>query len=295
MASAAWIAPFLAEQRLPESYRDTLERILYPLAIRIARRAAAQQDTLYVGLCGSQGSGKSTAAAALRQLLEHAGQKTVSLSIDDFYLGRDARKQLGAAIHPLLTTRGVPGTHDVPLAMDVLSDLSTATRTALPRFDKAVDDCQPHRDWPTIDGPVRVVILEGWCVGAVAQAESALVQPINELERLEDAQGIWRAYVNSRLAAGYRSLFTKLSMLILLQAPSFDVVLAWRREQEQKLRAQVAATGADASRVMSDADIGRFISHYERLTRHILDEMPARADCLVELDARRNMRLQRAP
>ncbi|MGH8257484.1 MAG: kinase, partial [Steroidobacteraceae bacterium] len=33
----------------------------------------------------------------------------------------------------------------------------------------------------------------------------------------------------------------------------------------------------------------RFVMHYERLTRHILAEMPGRADVLVTLDARRNI------
>jgi len=38
---------------------------------------------------------------------------------------------------------------------------------------------------------------------------------------------------------------------------------------------------------MDDAGVARFISHYERITRHILEEMPARADVVVELDATR--------
>lgn len=39
---------------------------------------------------------------------------------------------------------------------------------------------------------------------------------------------------------------------------------------------------------MSDDEIARFISHYERLTRHILVEMPSRAGIVVSLDADRN-------
>ena len=77
---------------------------------------------------------------------------------------------------------------------------------------------------------------------------------------------------------------------MLLQAPSFEVVLGWRREQERKLREKLATEGGDASRVMSDAQIARFISHYERVTRHILAEMPQRADHLISLDANRTAR-----
>ena len=35
---------------------------------------------------------------------------------------------------------------------------------------------------------------------------------------------------------------------------------------------------------MSDAEIGQFIQHYERLTRWILEEMPGRADWVVKLN-----------
>ena len=38
---------------------------------------------------------------------------------------------------------------------------------------------------------------------------------------------------------------------------------------------------------MAAADIPRFVAHYERLTRWILAEMPARADWVVTLDADR--------
>lgn len=48
-----------------------------------------------------------------------------------------------------------------------------------------------------------------------------------------------------------------------------------------------AAGGGSA--VMNDAQVARFIQHYERLTRHILDEMSARADLVVALDAERGV------
>jgi D-glycerate 3-kinase len=38
---------------------------------------------------------------------------------------------------------------------------------------------------------------------------------------------------------------------------------------------------------MTDAEVGRFIQHYERITRWILEEMPDRADWVVRLDADR--------
>ncbi|WP_374570261.1 hypothetical protein [Phenylobacterium sp. J426] len=38
---------------------------------------------------------------------------------------------------------------------------------------------------------------------------------------------------------------------------------------------------------MNDAEIARFVQHYERLTRWLLAELPSRADMVVELDADR--------
>jgi len=124
------------------------------------------------------------------------------------------------------------------------------------------------------------VIFEGWCVGARPQPREALRAPINGLERDEDPTGRWRSFVNTALAAAYPSLFEGHDALVLLQAPGFEVVARWREEQEEKLRAR---TG----RGMNPAQIARFIAHYERLTRWILEEMPARADAVFPLDAAR--------
>ncbi len=80
-------------------------------------------------------------------------------------------------MHPLLRTRGVPGTHDVELAQAVIDSLASAEPVPLPSFDKATDDRRPRSQWPVFQGPARVVILEGWCVGAVPQTAAQLAQP----------------------------------------------------------------------------------------------------------------------
>lgn len=290
MAQSGWIDALLARERLPEGYRHTIDTVLRPLAGEIAVRARSQTGALRVGLCGAQGSGKTTASAALGELLRELGTPAAVLSIDDFYLTRAARERLAREVHPLLLTRGVPGTHDVPLALDVIGALGRGACPPLPRFDKGRDDRAPGSQWQPPAQPVKVILLEGWCVGARAEAPAALERPVNELERLEDATGAWRTYVNAQLAGPYRALFDPLAPLVLLRAPSFEVVYRWRLEQEHKLRARLAAEGGDASRVMTDAQVARFIAHYERVTRHILQEMPARADRVITLAADRSIR-----
>lgn len=282
-----WIDRYLREEKLPESYRHTIEAALLPLGGKLASRIRHSDSLVVIGLCGAQGSGKSTASAVLAELLSQQGLPTAAMSIDDFYLPHAERQRLARDVHPLLATRGVPGTHDVELAQAVIESLADAGVTQVPVFDKATDDRRPRSQWRSVEGPLRAVILEGWCVGAKPESAARLAAPANALERDEDGGGRWRAYVNEALLGRYASLFARLSPLVLLAAPSFEVVLAWRTQQEHKLRERLAREGGDGSRVMSDAQVARFISHYERITRHILEEMPARADHLIALDADR--------
>jgi D-glycerate 3-kinase len=290
---ADWIDAFLLRERLPGAYRRTIDVALMPLAEAITHRVRLSDHLLVVGLCGAQVSGKSTAAAALVELLAREDLPAATLSIDDFYLPRAERVLLAHRVHPLLATRGVPGTHDVELAQATIDSLASGEPVLLPAFDKARDDRRPRREWAEATGPLRVVILEGWCVGARAQSTAELAAPVNALERNEDPQAIWRGYVNDQLAGAYRVLFDRLSPLVLLQAPSFEVVQGWRSEQEHKLRTRLQREGGDASRLMDDAAIARFIAHYERVTRHILEEMPARADHLIRLSATRDAQWHR--
>ncbi|WP_454887106.1 kinase [Sphingomonas oryzagri] len=240
---------------------------------------------LVVGLCGAQGSGKSTLAAGLARLFGYEGVPSAILSIDDLYRTRADRERLAREIHPLLRTRGVPGTHDIALGHAVIDDLAAGRSARLPRFDKAIDDRAPPSQWEIAPAGTRLLILEGWCVGARPQAAAMLADPVNALEREEDAHGIWRQYVNEELAGAYQAFFARIDRLILLAAPGFDVVLRWRIEQEQALR-------RDHGGGMSDTEIARFIRHYERLTRHILLEMPARADRVVPLANDRSPRIR---
>lgn len=269
----------------PTAILRAVDELHLPLARCVMQRARPDNRPLCIGLCGAQGSGKSTAARILTKLLAGAGLSALALSIDDFYLPLEQRALLGQSVHPLLVTRGVPGTHDVPLALATLGSLRDDRATPLPAFDKATDQRMPGSTWRTVQGPFDVLILEGWCVGALPQTAAELQMPVNELERDFDPDGTWRRYVNDNLTHRYQQWFALLDALILLAAPSFEVVYDWRREQEQQLSLQTA--GSSDSRVMNDAQLRRFIAHYERLTRHILDEMPQRADIVVPLDTQR--------
>ena len=264
--------------------REVTDLLAPPLLARLQR--SRSRPFLY-GLCGAQGSGKSTAAKGVQRRLATAGFSAAILSIDDLYLSGERRAELARTVHPLLRTRGVPGTHELAPAWTAISAAAEPGPFRLPRFDKASDEpCAPEA-WAMVQGPVDVLILEGWCVGASPQAPASLVEPGNALERDEDTDGRWRTWVNAQLAGGYQRLFARIDMLAMIAAPDFDVVAAWRREQEHALRRSLEAAGRDASRTLSDEGVERFVQHYERITRHMLDEMPGRADVVVRLDKAR--------
>ena len=246
----------------------------------------AGRRPLVLGLCGAQGSGKTTLARAVAMEADRRGLATASLSIDDLYRTRAERERLSREFHPLLITRGVPGTHDVALGLEALAALDRGEPAPLPRFDKARDDRLPAAEWGRAPADAALVILEGWCVGARPESAAALRDPVNALEASEDADGRWRRHVNRALAGAYQDLFARIDVLVLLAAPGFEVVADWRAQQEADLRARV---GADAPGLMDDAGITRFVAHYERLTRHILREMPARADLVVRLGRDRSV------
>jgi D-glycerate 3-kinase len=242
-------------------------------------------ESLIVGLCGTQASGKSTASAQLAAHYGALGLNVGVLSLDDLYLGRSTRAEMAKAVHPLFATRGPPGTHDTARGIATLDAVKQGRRVMLPRFDKRADEPLPSRDWPVQEDRLDLLLFEGWCVGAVPVPEDILAEPVNSLEREEDAECIWRRGWNAHLAGETSVLFARLDRLIYLRPPSFETVYGWRCEQEHRY----LATDSDgkAAAAMSDADVARFIAHYERLTRWIMEEMPGRANVTLQLDERR--------
>jgi D-glycerate 3-kinase len=171
--------------------------------------------------------------------------------------------------------------------LDALKNERSAVK--IPRFDKAVDDRKSEDQWSTVQAPVDIIILEGWCVGIPAQAEQELEEAANELESTHDSQGTWRKYVNDQLREHYHPLWKEIDELIMLQAPSFDCVFQWRLEQEEKLVQANSGQNSADNKIMSAKEVENFIQHYERLTRHALEHLPQKSQYLLKLDAKRGI------
>ncbi|WP_236685859.1 kinase [Pseudoxanthomonas suwonensis] len=249
----------------------------------LAASGARRGDGLRVlGIGGLQGSGKSTLAAQVVAAAQAAGLSAATVSLDDFYLTAAQRRALAHEVHPLLATRGPPGTHDVGLALATIDALRAGGTPPLPRFDKLGDDRAPASRWPRPSRPLDLLVFEGWCLAVPAEAAQALRDPLNALERDEDADGRWRRWCNRALADHYPALWSRIDLLWFLQPPDFDTVYAWRWQQEQALQA------ADPGRAgMDRARLERFVQHYERVSRQALHTLPGIADTCVPLDARR--------
>ncbi|MDH5734865.1 MAG: hypothetical protein OEY87_01970 [Gammaproteobacteria bacterium] len=264
--------------------KHSFEEYFLPLSAWLAH--CYNNKPVIVGLNGAQGSGKSTLAKVIALILEKGFNKSVlSLSIDDLYKTREQRLLMSKTVHPLFITRGVPGTHDVLSGIQLFSRLKTGEKgIAVPAFDKAVDDRVSEKCWHIQQEAVDIVIFEGWCVGSQAQTEDELQIPVNELERTEDPAMIWRSFANNQLKGIYRDLFSLIDILIMLRAPDFGSVIEWRNLQESKLRSLSSGLSAENNKVMGKTELERFVMHYERITRATLDEMPSRADIVLNLN-----------
>jgi D-glycerate 3-kinase len=249
-------------------YYDAIQAIAAKITERI------QKAPFIVEVSGAQGSGKSTLANLLVGVLQEVdGLKAGALSLDDFYKTRETRQKLAADSHPLFAVRGVPGTHDVALLNRVLESVRDRRTTKHPVFNKAEDDRDAR--WQTLES-LDVLVLEGWCLGALPQPESLLEIPVNELEAVKDPGASWRRKVNGELASGeYRQAFD-CDMRIFLAVPDMDSVLKWRLQQEQDL-----PPGAE---VMDEGAIREFIMYFERITRAMLGDLPKRSDITIFLN-----------
>lgn len=276
----------IAASLLPETFEIYIPIARF-MAMRSRETRARHQRAVVFGINGGQGSGKTTIHAFLQIILAHGlNKRTAGFSIDDVYKTYAQRHEMARSVHPLFAIRSVAGTHDTRLAMETLTRLMygpAGTNIRIPRFDKMAKgghgDRVPASEWPVVEAPIDVVILEGWLVGAHAQAQSELQTPVNAREANEDPDGVWRATTNRLLATKYRELFDRLDELLVIQVRSMEDVYRNRELQEQHLRRRLEEArrrGEDTgeSGAMSPEEVAAFIALYERTTRQMLRTLP---------------------
>ena len=261
---------------------DQLNNFYLPVCEKIYQDYRKDKKIKIIGLTGGQGAGKTTITQILKLILEiKYNLSVVCFSIDDFYKTLSERTSLAKDTNKLFKTRGVPGTHDTNLINKIFIDLNKKKFRPLlvPRFDKSRDDRFPKKYWQKIKKKPKIIIFEGWCVGARSQKNKDLLKPINTLERKKDLDLKWRSRVNNELKNAYKKIFSKIDILIFLKVPSFNSVYKWRLLQEKKLQLTLKS-----KKTMSPLQVRNFIMYYERITMQMLKDLPKKANTVLYLD-----------
>ena len=169
-----------SEETKKEKFRNKDKMIrsyLIPVSFWIANKVNKKKPII-VGLAGVQGTGKTTKSSIINLILvKYFKLKVFKISIDDFYKTRKERYKLSKKVHPLLMTRGVPGTHDIDLILRFFKIMQKRNfkSLSLPKFDKSIDDRFKKNKWYKIKSKPDVIIFEGWCVGAKSQKNLSLL------------------------------------------------------------------------------------------------------------------------
>ena len=283
---------FLKSQEvMSEPFRDKigqLNKFYLPISKMINDEYLKDKKTKVIGLCGGQGSGKSTISNILKIILKEGFHlETVIFSIDDFYKTLNQRQLMSKNISHLFLTRGVPGTHDTRILKSCIQNLKNFRfrKSMIPKFDKSNDDRCPKNKWLKVNKKPNIVIFEGWCVGVTPQKKRDLKTPINQLEKEHDTKKVWREKVNLELKSKYQKIFSLIDKLIFLKVPSFKYVFKWRLLQEKKLR-----TTSKGKKTMDNEQVKNFIMYYERLTKHMLKILPKKADTVINIDKKHRLK-----
>ncbi|KAJ3670743.1 hypothetical protein LUZ60_008169 [Juncus effusus] len=209
---------------------------------------------LVIGVSAPQGSGKTTLVFALDYLFRRSNVTSATLSIDDFYLTAEEQAKLRSQNpgNALLEYRGNAGSHDLQFSVQTLESLRKTTKKGmkmkLPRYDKSAyggrgDRADPSA-WPEVEGPLEVVLFEGWMLGFkplpndVVKAVDPQLEIVNKnLEAYSDA---WDKFIDSWI-------------VIKIKDPS--CVSEWRLQAEVAMR-------NDGKDGMSDEEVMDFVSRY---------------------------------
>jgi len=261
-----------------------IRSFLIPVCFWIAKKTN-KKVPLIIGLAGGQGTGKTTITSIITIILKKYFKLDVfKISIDDFYKTIKQRTLLSKNKHPLLMTRGVPGTHDIDIMLNFFKRIKVKNFKILklPKFNKGVDDRYKQSLWYKIQSKPDIVILEGWCVGARSQNSKELKKPVNSLEKTLDQNFKWRQYVNYQLKTKYKKLFNQLDYILFLKAKNFSLLRRWRLKQEKKL--WLKSKNKKNLKIMNKSEVKNFMDTYQRITQQMFKDMPKYSSIVMNLN-----------
>jgi D-glycerate 3-kinase len=256
------------------SLESNIRRALHILLPKIKKRHAELPEPIILGITGLQGSGKSTWAAKIVDILTSEFHfYTITVSLDDFYKTHDdliAQRDKNEE-NKLYRTRGQPGTHDEQLARRFFEDLKEYRgdgELKIPNFDKSKfngeGDRAPESGWSTVTRKPDVVVFEGWCVGfqpvdqASIEEKHSLARSgkltVNtpakhQLQHLFEVNENLKRYCDAFMGPQYFDFF------IHIDTDDLRNVYIWRLQQEHKM---IEAKGSG----MSDQQVQEFVDGY---------------------------------
>ncbi|KAE9588038.1 putative glycerate 3-kinase [Lupinus albus] len=209
---------------------------------------------LVIGFSAPQGCGKTTLVFALDYLFRITGRNSATISIDDFYLTAEGQNKLRVANpgNGLLEYRGNAGSHDLALSIETLNALTKMTsegiKMKLPRYDKSAfsgrgDRADPST-WTEVEGPLTVVLFEGWMLGFKPLSVEAVKAVDPQLET-----------VNNNLGAYYDAWDKYIKSWIVIKIKNPNCVYKWRLQAEIAMR-EAGKPG------MTDDEVRDFVSRY---------------------------------
>jgi D-glycerate 3-kinase len=260
---------------------NTMWNLWMPLATRLVAKQKEISRSFVQGILGGQGTGKTTLAAALTQILSCMGLSCIGISIDDLYKTYAERQKL-MEIDPRLDRRGPPGTHDVDLGIQVLDQLRQSSQATvyIPRFDKSKYGGAGDRTTPEITTGADIILFEGWFVGAQPVDPAVFDHAPAPITTAADRQ--FAIDMNAHLK-DYLPLWQRLDSLIMLYPADYRCSKQWRQQAEQ----EAIAAGAAG---MSDEEVSEFVDYFWRALHPELFITPlmqnaALVDLVVEINS----------
>lgn len=215
------------------------------------------------GYSGPQGSGKTFNCQRICDELNKMGVKSVQFSMDDFYLTHKDQLQLQKQ-YPhdwMLSGRGLPGTHDLPLLKRVLNAIRSRNESVnIPTYDKSQHQGKGDRledGWIEIDcSDLQVVLFEGWFNGYVhIPSEEMLLDKwaviASKFPKVKE-EDVVRLNTNLEL---YFDIWRLFDCFICVRTDSIENVYKWRQQQELALIKQRGVG-------MSETEVKTFVDRY---------------------------------
>lgn len=227
---------------------------------------------LVVGIEGPQGSGKTTSATNIRNKIQllYPECNIVQFSMDDFYVPYEKQLEINKvnSDNRLLQGRGLPGTHDITLLLEIFQILienkEESFPVQIPVYDKSkhngLGDRLDKSEWTIVGHKVDLIIFEGWFNGYMSISDGNSLsfkwKQINSKfpGKFEGISNKNVTDINTNLKQ-YEEVWNLFDLFVCIKTSDINNVYKWRLQQEHEL-IKIKGKG------MSDAEVEKFVDRY---------------------------------